>query len=230
MMEVYAQDRERFCPRSRITTAAALSKDLWSHFALGDQTARRLISNSAVSLAHELHASVIQLVAIYNFASATTLLRPLMEAAITAGWATYVCSEDRGRSITRFDEKLPPPKRMIAALQKTNLRSFGLYDALEGDARVLHDMTHGGIEQLRRRHAVEGGTYSLSENYLTVGIADLFLLLAFSIHSAWQNNGDLDRLLRLATNATIRDLADRYPSSAGEPTFEWERLPTPGGW
>ena len=218
---------EQFCPRDRLKVSAELSPALWRHFRQDSTCSRKIISNSAISFAHELHAAILHLIGLYNFAAATVLLRPIMEAATTAGWALYALNEERASSIIRMKSNIPKHSRMLDELEKSKAKSFGLKEMMRGDARIFHAMTHGGSEQLRRRHSHPGSTYSLEENYLTLSLADIFLLLAFSIHGATFQDEQLDSLLAMATDKTMLDTTSRFTGNQPVKWPGWSRLPDP---
>jgi hypothetical protein len=218
---------EQFCPRDRLKMSAELSAALWTHLRPETKDSRKIISNSAISFAHELHAAILHLIGLYNFAAATVLVRPLMEAATTAGWAIYAVNEERANSIVQMKSQIPKHSRMLDDLERSKAKSFGLKEMMRGDAKVFHSMTHGGSEQLRRRHVHPGPTYNHDENYLTLSLADIFLLLAFSIHAATFHNANFDSLLATATDWTMRDTLSRFSGGKSMEWPGWSRLPDP---
>lgn len=215
-------------PNERIEASYALSKTLWERTRTGELTARRVVANCAMSLAHEHHGSICRLVQNCNYASATALLRPLHESVATTAWATYCATESKLLSLIRLQGELPKVTRMTHLLGRAHPGIFDLEKVLDGNGKVLHSMTHGGIEQLRRRMRPTGTPYTKDENYLTVCLADLFLLLAVSIHAAWFDDPDLDGILRDKTDTLVADMMERFDTLDSLPPWNgWHRLPTP---
>lgn len=215
-------------PDEQLEASADLNVKLWEMSRSGEFTARRVVSDCAMSLAHEHHASICTLVKNFNFASATALLRPMMESVVTAAWATYCASQGKLMSLLELQGDLPGVTRMMLEVDRTHPDVFALSKMLEGDGRIFHAFTHGGVEQLRRRMHDSGTPYSRDENCLTLGLADHFLLLAMSVHGAWFSDPDLDRILRFETDKLIPDLVNRFAAGKTVPAWAgWHRLPPP---
>lgn len=97
-------------------------------------------------------------------ASAMALLRPAFEAAVRGAWALYVASDDE---LTNIEETIHSRNMSLSMLlSKLNNHRFAPpSDRLqwfaafaESNKTALHDLTHGGLQQLYRRgdnHTIE---------------------------------------------------------------------------
>lgn len=215
-------------PDEQLEASTALNARLWQMTRAGEFTARRVVSDCAMSLAHEHHASICTLIRHYNFASATALLRPLLESTVTAAWATYSASQGKLMSLLEQQGDLPEVTRMMLEVDRAHPGVFELSTMLKGDGRIFHAFTHGGVEQLRRRMNVSGTPYNRDENCLTLGLADYLLLIAMSVHSAWFSDPVLDGILRFETDKLIPELLNRFAAGKTVPAWPgWHRLPPP---
>lgn len=146
---------------------------------------RLYLSRSAIDLAVEHHLAIVALVEAGRYsASAAALLRPLLESGASAWWFLYVAPTDRLRRIrTAIDDpklrdKVPELSDCLKGLEKLFPGAAVLRRGLnnEGSATWLHDFTHGGVLQLRRRSQAEH--WSLQELLTHLVIADLFFTVA----------------------------------------------------
>lgn len=180
---------------------------------------RYMLSSAAVLLTHEHHSSIHRLVARMNFASATTLLRPMLDAVTTAIWAVYVPQPSVVVDILHGRASLPRPSAMISAIERrAELKGeTGLRELMADKGRMFHKLTHGDMEQLWRRYNASGTTYRLEENRLTVELSSLLLLWGGTVLLVYEDSAPLQQFLERESNYVVKQLRE----FTGEDLFDW---------
>jgi hypothetical protein len=189
---------------------------------------RHAVTTAALLLAHEHHSAIVQLVATRHFASATTLIRPMIEAVSAAAWALYVAPVHKVEEAFIGEGSLPKPSAMHSQLHR--MKGIGekvsLKPLMDGAGRVFHQFTHGDVMQLKRRFSDEGTTYSLTENAITILLADLMLMYGASILLVTKPTNELADFVRNNADSTVDEFKKLLPGQGIE-WKGWEPLPEP---
>lgn len=133
-----------------------------------------------------------------------TLLRAVLEQAVTAHWLLYAADSEKVRELHElppgvFVDKpdFPALKVMINELaSRTNLPGIAaIRDMLEpnGEGRWLHKFAHGGIAVLKGRDP--SGNYTLRLFQVALVLGDLFALIPSTVNTVVHSASELDRYI-----------------------------------
>ena len=108
-----------------------------------------------LSLSLEHFSSILQLIEMKMYSSAFTLLRPLLDAVYRAIWFNLVSSTDELKEFNKGSYK-PDQTRKLAKEIDEKEGSDTFHKVCDKNLNLLHDMTHGGINQIARQFSEDG--------------------------------------------------------------------------
>ena len=114
-------------------------------------------------------------------ASATALFRPYLEVGFKVLWMKYLAKPEQIRQIDEGDALFPPISKQLGTkiAQKSGRDT---YRRQLQDLHIVHDLTHGGPEQLHRQYTPKTGIRSgrdISEIATLVDRTAVFTELVF---------------------------------------------------
>lgn len=223
---------EQHVPVERLALPKWLSAKAWSHFV--DPPAghiRYRFSTSAVLLAHEHHSSVVHLVEGKRFASACALLRPLLEAAITATWSLYVAPATKLQALLEGHGRIPDLRSMVDKIEVVEGvgDQGGWGEMLREHARLFHAFAHGDVEQLKRRFGIgpDRTTYTRMENYGTLVVADVLMLWAVGVMAALSSSSETSDFVAASLRHVVASAREEHADLGLPERFEWRPFPQP---
>ena len=107
-----------------------------------------------LSLAH--FNSILQLIEMKMYSSAFALLRPLFDSAYRAIWFNLIASDDELKKFsTDTTYKVKETWKLAKEIDKKE-GSDTFHKVCDKNLNLLHDMTHGGINQIARQFSEDG--------------------------------------------------------------------------
>ena len=190
---------------------------------------RHMLASAALSLAQEHHASVSTLISSHQYASAAALLRPLLEATIVAGWSIYCAKPDHVVEILFGRKPLPEIRSMMVRLDRTpELRGLLELHKIEKVISVLHDLTHGGMQQLGRRFTqnMHEATFDTAEVAIFLSLSDWIWCFALTFSLIVEPSPVLPERHRNRTADLVLEIALYIPAVAAD-WPGWQPFPEP---
>ena len=165
---------------------------------------RELIVAGFLSLSREHHSSIILLLEKGIYSSAFALLRPLIDSIFRGLWVSLVASEEEIEKIYCTEYKFETKTyKYIKEIDKYNLTST-FHDEYKQIAPFLHDMTHGGIEQLSRQFSEKGDFIqsNFSENDLKnlINHINTYMAIFLYDYNRYQTDNELESLAKQILN------------------------------
>lgn len=116
---------------------------------------RNRVALGSLHLAMEHGEAIPILIASGLIGSASSLLRPMLEAYVRGVWFSYRASEDQ---LTEFTQEICPSlSLLLGEVEKVEGYDTGLFSSIrEKHLKILHSLTHGGFVQIVRRQDGEG--------------------------------------------------------------------------
>lgn len=217
---------------ARVSQRALDSKE-WNNISLGElpQQAptlpRHMLASASLSLAHEHHSSIATLVLSRHFASASALLRPLLEAIVASGWSIYSAKPDHVVDILFGRSDFPEIRSMMTRLDRVpELR--GVLDLAEIDRHIkwFHGFTHGGMQQLGRRYSgdIHTSTFDTREIEGILFLSDWLWCYGLTTSLLITQSKTLPERLVNRTTALISEIRPHLPDLANQ-WPGWRPLP-----
>ena len=156
-----------------------------------------------LSLAH--FNSILQLIEMKMYSSAFALLRPLFDSAYRAIWFNLIASDDELKKFsTDTTYKVKETWKLAKEIDKKE-GSDTFHKVCDKNLNLLHDMTHGGINQIARQFSENGrfvcATFSEDEIIaLLNGAKGLISMILITY-----NNSQDDDLLKELGNEILKN-------------------------
>ena len=120
---------------------------------------REFIVAGFLSISRDHHCAIISLLEKGIYSSAFALLRPLIDSIYRGLWVSQVASEEEIGKIYSTEYKFETKTyKYVDKIDKENNTNV-FHERYKQMAPFLHDMTHGGIEQLSRQFDKEGSVF-----------------------------------------------------------------------
>jgi hypothetical protein len=199
------------------------------------KSARHTFARKAIDLSSEYHFAIGLTMSMHSHATATALLRPLLEVGSYGYWFLYFTPSDHLKEIAvpGVGRDIPILSNVLNDLDKVpslkKLKVKNLIESLRND-RIFDKLTHSGKIQLFRRMYPE--TYALGSNLYTMALADRFALLAAAPSALLYPETELSLYFEEKLNQSTEELSkitgeeitDRWPGLPPPPEFkdEWD--------
>lgn len=216
-------------------TKRALDSQEWNSVSLRDlpQEApalpRHMIAGASLLLAHEHHSSISTLVLSKHYAGASALLRPLLEATVIAGWSIYCPKPELVVDILFGRQKIPDIRKMMARLDGVSELNglLGLYE-IDRQINWLHELTHGGMQQLGRRYSknLHTSTFDTKEIEGILFLSDWLWCFGLTTSLLITRSEVLPERLANRTSALISEIEPHLPAVAAR-WSGWRPFPEP---
>ncbi len=159
---------------------------------------RERIVAGYLSLSLEHFNSILQLTEMKMYSSAFALLRPLFDSVYRAIWFNLVASDDELKQFsTDSNYKFKETWKLAEEIDKKEEIDI-FHKVCKKNLNLLHDMTHGGINQISRQFSEDGRfvstTYSDNEIIALLNGANGLLAMILITYNDFQDDDLLKEL------------------------------------